>query len=71
MMNRQIFLVAALAAASKAQYEYGSDCATTTDEDCSLVDGCNTCSWSWPQGMSEGWASSEAKCRCQDSGSSG
>ena len=49
-----------------ADYTYGSDCATLTDEFCADVDGCTICAWSWPSSDPLQWDSTDAACRCKE-----
>ena len=49
----------------KYYYEWGGNCLTNQDDDCSQVSGCNRCLWSWPADDPLQWDSNDAKCRCQ------
>ena len=67
MKQRSILSVACVAALSslaQAQtFEYGDDCNNLTDQLCGS--NCAKCSWSWPSGDPDTWASNDAACRCQ------
>ena len=52
---------ALLAGEALAEYEYGEDCQTLSDQFCQQTD-CLSCKFSWPKG--ESWTHPDAACRC-------
>lgn len=51
--------------ASEIEIDYGNDCASITDQLCSMKEGdCNACKWSWDRNDPLTWNSDSAKCRC-------
>lgn len=47
------------------KYDFGNECSTPKDQDCSLVQCADHhCKWSWPHDDPAEWNSKDAKCRC-------
>lgn len=50
---------------SPKDFDFGAECATSKDQDCSLVECADHhCKWSWPHNDPAKWDSKDAKCRC-------
>lgn len=54
-------LAGVLAGQASAQWAWGNDCASLSDQYCADSD-CGSCRWSWP--AAESWDSPDAACRC-------
>ena len=45
--------------------EWGEDCPNLTLGECTKIDGCAKCTWSWYKDDPQTWKSEKAMCRCK------